>query len=82
MHALILSSRSNTYSHSLSFFFFAASQVARGGCFATPSLLVELRGGENRSFYSACNRRELAVGFRTCAQFSDDDGDDVDRDGE
>jgi len=42
-------------------------KVARGGCFATPSLLLELRGGEYRSFYGASSRRELAVGFRTCA---------------
>jgi len=43
------------------------SKVARGGCMATPELILQLRGGENRSFYAPADRREIAIGFRTCA---------------
>ena len=39
-------------------------KVARGGCFATPDLVLR---GEYRSFYSPTDRREVAIGFRTCA---------------
>ena len=46
---------------------FGVQKVARGGCFATPDLLLNLRGGEYRSFYPPTERPELAVGFRTCA---------------
>jgi len=46
---------------------FGVQKVARGGCFATPELLLKLRGGEYRSFYHPTDRPELAVGFRTCA---------------
>ena len=46
---------------------FGVNKVARGGCFATPDLLLNTRGGEYRSFYSPSERRELCVGFRTCA---------------
>ena len=46
---------------------FGVNKVARGGCFATPDLLLNLRGGEYRSFYHPTDRPELAVGFRTCA---------------
>ena len=43
---------------------FGTSKIARGGCFATPDLVLR---GEYRSFYHASDRRELAVGFRTVA---------------
>ena len=43
---------------------FGTSKVARGGCFATPDLVVR---GDYRSFYHPSDRRELCVGFRTCA---------------
>lgn len=43
---------------------FGMQKVARGGCFATPDLLLR---GEYRSFYHATDRPELAIGFRTCA---------------
>ncbi len=43
---------------------FGLSRIARGGCFATPDLVVR---GEYRSFYHPTDRKELAVGFRTCA---------------
>ena len=46
---------------------FGTCKVARGGCFATPELLLNTRGGEYRSFYHPAERREIAVGFRTCA---------------
>jgi iron(II)-dependent oxidoreductase len=46
---------------------FGVNKVARGGCFATPDLLIDTRGGEYRSFYHPTNRPELAIGFRTCA---------------
>jgi iron(II)-dependent oxidoreductase len=45
---------------------FGSHKVARGGCFATPD--VVLRGGEYRSFYHPSERTEVAVGFRTCAR--------------
>jgi hypothetical protein len=34
---------------------------------ATPELILQLRGGEHRSFYAPADRREIAIGFRTCA---------------
>ena len=37
---------------------FGTSKIARGGCFATPDLVLR---GEYRSFYHASDRRELAV---------------------
>lgn len=43
---------------------FATSKVARGGCFATSDVILR---GDYRSFYHPSGRRELAVGFRTCA---------------
>ena len=43
---------------------FGFSKIARGGCFATPDLVAR---GEYRSFYDPTERKELAVGFRTCA---------------
>uniref|UniRef100_A0A6T9E696 Sulfatase-modifying factor enzyme-like domain-containing protein n=1 Tax=Haptolina ericina TaxID=156174 RepID=A0A6T9E696_9EUKA len=43
---------------------FGTNKVARGGCFATPDLVVR---GDYRSFYHPSSRRELAIGFRTCA---------------
>ena len=46
---------------------FGVQKIARGGCFATPDLLMNLRGGEYRSFYHPTDRPELPVGFRTCA---------------
>ena len=46
---------------------FGVQKIARGGCFCTPDLLLNLRGGEYRSFYHPTDRPELAVGFRTCA---------------
>ena len=45
---------------------FGTSKIARGGCFATPDLVL-LNGGGYRSFYDPAERPELAVGFRTCA---------------
>ena len=43
---------------------FGANKVARGACFATADLVVR---GDYRSFYHPSDRRELCVGFRTCA---------------
>ena len=43
---------------------FGVQKVARGGCFATPDLILR---GEYRSFYHPTMRPELPVGFRTCA---------------
>ena len=43
---------------------FGVNKVARGGCFATPDLVLR---GEYRSFYHPTDRPELAVGIRTCA---------------
>jgi formylglycine-generating enzyme required for sulfatase activity len=43
---------------------FGTNKVARGGCFATSDLVVR---GDYRSFYHPCDRKELCVGFRTCA---------------
>tara|TARA_B100000524_G_C23651745_1_gene370415 strand:+ start:1066 stop:1416 length:351 start_codon:yes stop_codon:yes gene_type:complete len=43
---------------------FGVNKVARGGCFATPDLVLR---GTYRSFYHPTDRLELAVGFRTCA---------------
>lgn len=42
---------------------FGVNKVARGGCYATPDLVVR---GTYRSFYHPTDRKELAVGFRTC----------------
>jgi len=46
---------------------FGRQKVARGGCFCTPDLILNMRGGEYRSFYHPTDRPELAIGFRTCA---------------
>lgn len=43
---------------------FGTNKVARGGCFATPDLVVR---GDYRSFYHPTERPEVCVGFRTCA---------------
>ena len=43
---------------------FGTNKVARGGCFATSDLVVR---GDYRSFYHPSDRKELCVGFRTCA---------------
>ena len=43
---------------------FGTNKVARGGCFATSDLVVR---ADYRSFYHPCDRKELCVGFRTCA---------------
>ena len=43
---------------------FGVNKVARGACFATADLVVR---GDYRSFYHPTDRRELCVGFRTCA---------------
>jgi iron(II)-dependent oxidoreductase len=48
---------------------FGFTKVARGGCFATPDFVLR---GEYRSFYDPAARRELAVGFRTCALDDDE----------
>ena len=43
---------------------FGTNKVARGGCFATSDLVVRC---DYRSFYHPSDRKELCVGFRTCA---------------
>ena len=43
---------------------FGLSKVARGGSFAAPDLVLR---GDYRSFYHPTDRKELAIGFRTCA---------------
>ncbi|KAL1525107.1 hypothetical protein AB1Y20_019979 [Prymnesium parvum] len=45
---------------------FGFTKVARGGCFATPDLILR---GDYRSFYHPNERPELAVGFRTCGEY-------------
>lgn len=43
---------------------FGFTKVARGGCFATHDVIVR---GDYRSFYHPDARKELPIGFRTCA---------------